>query len=210
MGTLSLEHLMRPRGLSRPEVGLGLIVGSFGIVALGVIGWYNPWSLVWVDRLLGHVFVLGVLAALVCGLGVALIGWRSTWGKVGAIVSGLVALCWATIGLVVAVVFSTFAPEELAVVRAPQTLDGRDYEAVLRTDSGGLIDPAWTISIRQRGGPLAHEWRACYVEENPEVEHIYWESRRRLVVVTSQGEHRLAVNPRDGFPAEDQPVELCR
>lgn len=194
----------------RPRVGAALVAVALLLVALGILGRSNPWALVWVDRLLGHVFVIGAVAALVCGLGMALVLGPSRWGTVALSFGALVAATWAAVGMAAAVLFSYWEREELAVVAAPQNLRGSDFEAVLRSDPGGVIDSAWTISIRQRGGLLAHEWQACYVEENPTIKHLYWESRRSLVVVTNAGDHRLAVNPRDGFPAEDQPTALCR
>jgi hypothetical protein len=191
---------------SRSQVALAvsLMVPALVLVAVGLIGHHNPYHLVMATRWLDHVFVYGVVAALMFGLGLTILLPRVPRVLIATLVV-LVALPWAALGALE----SEFSPEDLAIARAPVGL-GSDYEAVARAVSSGVIDPAWTISVRQTGGLLAREWQACYIEENPQFASLRWESRTRLVVTTSQGDVSIRVRARDGHPAVAHDGQICR
>lgn len=51
----------------RPRRAGAALTCAVGLVALGSLGYFNPGNFVWVETLFDHVFVFGVIAALLAG-----------------------------------------------------------------------------------------------------------------------------------------------
>ena len=181
-----------------------MIGGSLGLVAAGAVGHWNDGALVWVDRLLNHPFVFGVVAAIGFTTGCALLVPR-LWLRSMLIVSGvLVAGFWTMAGWYVHVMWAE--PERLSVA-APDG-SGSSYEVVVRDSSDGVIDYAWVLSIRQTGSLVAREWYVgCMSDDAPwnAFKGVTWEDRGRLVVAAHGGKtFTVAVDPTSGRPLDPE------
>jgi hypothetical protein len=174
-------------------------VGSLVLVLMGTAGAWNPWALVWVERLFHHTFVFGVLAALGFFFGLTML-LTKPFLRLLLIVSGVaVAVIWALFG----VYASTFDEPVVDTIPAPS---GSPVELVVRSSSHGLIDPAWVFEIRQTGTPWARYWEfGCMSGDAPEngYKTAHWKSRDRLVLKAEGGkEITMKVDPSSAEPTE--------
>jgi hypothetical protein len=177
-----------------------LFASSLVLVAAGVLGVFNPGHFVWVERLLDHPFVFGVVAALslarACWM---LIPWP--WVEVPLVVAaGVVALLWGLLGVVF---FSVFDEPEVLSLPAPEGA-GASYELVVRQGDDDIIDVGWMLTIRQTDGLLAREWDlGCMTNDAgwKPAHKIRWLDRGHLVVQSDVGgAFNVDVDPESGEP----------
>ena len=98
---------------------------------------------------------------------------------------------------------------EARVVPAPG-LAG--YEAVVY-ESHALVDPLWSLTVRQRGGFWSKEWDlGCINGDDPaaDLKSVSWRDPTRLVVASQLHEVEIAVNSKTGEPATTpSPIWNC-
>lgn len=183
-------RLRRRRGVAMVAMSLVLVVGG----TIGVLT--EDQGFVWVERLLNHPFLFGCAAALLFGLGVALLT-RHRWLGVSAQVIGVtVALAWAALGVVAS---SWFGTSPVARATAP----GGDYQVVVE-EGTDVIDPMWEIVVEQRGGLLARRWEVgCISGDWNGFRGVAWPNSRVLVVSTANGRALVHIDSQTGRPTLD-------
>jgi len=89
--------------------------------------------------------------------------------------------------------------DELAAVASPSDR----YEVVVYSDSSGVIDPVWRVTIRQRGDLWPDEWTVGCIngDDGTEFKSVRWEGRTTLVVEATGGTATVEVNGQTGEPA---------
>lgn len=195
----------------RLRLGLALLGVAGLLVVAGAVGHLNRGDRVWVGHLLDHPYPFGVAAAALITVAIAqLFPDRPGVVVFGCAGAAVVGVLWAMMG-----VFSSgFAPDEVAVVAAPWGT-GADYEAVVRFTSDDVIDPAWTVAIRQTGRGLADkEWSVGCIggrATRDSFDHVEWRSRRHLLVVLRRGSLDVTVSPFSGEPErpKEDPWSSC-
>ncbi len=168
------------------------------LVLMGCVGVLATYDLVWMDRLLNHPYVYGVLAALLFGVGLAFFMPRK-WLRFLTIAACVaIAGLWALYGLFWSYIDGV---EEQATVAAPPGR-GADYQVVV-TQGTDVIDPIWFVTIRQRNSWLAREWQVgCLSGDDGRDSFAWtkWDSRSRLVIRTESRSVTVRINPRTGEP----------
>lgn len=198
-GDTAPEPLAARKEPDRP-LGVGLVAGSALLVGVDLIGAWNPWGLVWVERLFHHPFLFGVLVAIAGSFGLAML-LRLPVLRILLCFGGIAVACgWALLGWW----SSTFDTPVSHVVPAPDGA-GPSYELVVRDGADGLIDPAWYLSIRTTGTPWAREWEfGCMSGDAPwnSYKGARWKSRSELILRSSDaGSIRVKVDPDSGRPS---------
>lgn len=181
--------------LVRSARGLALSAATaFGLLVLGMV---NPGSLVVVEIALDRPWIL-LPATLV--LGIAAIGRSAMagWAKV-IVVSGAVVTT-GFVGFILLFLIGPILGD--STVPAP---DNRPYEAFV-VEGVAVIDPLWTISVRQRTGLLARQWDiGCVNGDDPAnaLHSVRWEAPQQLVLSTQEyGQVIVQVD------AHGQPVDV--
>jgi hypothetical protein len=169
--------------------------------ALLALGLTNPWSLLILDQTLARPIVVLALVFGLSGSAVLRTRWTS-WVKVVAIIVGIVLVVLALLLVSAAVAsrgLSGMGTGDEAVTPAP---DGRPYEAVT-VEGAAMIDPTWSLSVRQTTGLLAHQWHiGCINGDNPDnaLTALRWDGPHRLVLVTGDGTQVQVAVEKDGRP----------
>ena len=195
-----VENLVR--GIPPKRRGVALLTTALLLVMMGTIGVLYDGNLVWINRL-EHPFIFGSIAAAAFGAGlVAFIPWRWLRALTG-LASGLVALGWLMIGVLL--IPWGVGSWPIASADAPGE---SDYQAVVR-EQHDWIDTFWYVYIQQTRGPLSRQWRAGCISNDAtadgSIEAVQWRSARQLVVFTANSSIFISVDPRTGRPRSPIP-----
>jgi len=189
--------------MRRPRRASALVAAAFMLVGLGTVGVLYDGTLVWLNRL-EHPFLFGCVAAGAFGVGVCQLlptGWLRVLVAVACIA---VAGAWGLLGIFVVSVFGM----SILPVAAADAPGDREYKAVVH-EQPDWIDTVWYVSIRQTRGPLSREWPAGCISNDPtadpSIEHVTWQSPRRLLVTTRNAGITIFVDPRTGKPESPIP-----
>jgi hypothetical protein len=183
------------RTLRLIHVVLGLTI-ALGLVALGSWGYFNPQRYVVVETFLNHVFVFGVLAALLAGWA---LGRLTRHRKVRVLLvtpAVIVACIWGLWGITLTVAFG--GDDVVTQVPAPHS----PYKAVV-TSTPMLIDPAWVISIRQTGSLTARDYEVgCINGDAPQYtfHDATWIDAEHLELELEGHTVTIRVDPNTGKP----------
>lgn len=186
----------RRRWRAAPFAILALVAAV--LLALGMA---NPWSLLILDQTLAHPIVILTLVFGLSCVAVLRTRWPS-WVKVLAAIVGILLFVLALLVVFATVAFrglSGMGAGDETVTPAPE---GRPYEAVT-VEGAAMIDPTWSLSVRQTTGLLAHQWHiGCINGDNPEnaLTAVRWDGPNRLVLVTGDGTQVKVAVEKNGRP----------
>lgn len=170
-----------------------LLAGAGVMILFTVLGVTNPGNFVLLDRLFNH-----PLAFLTVGF-VFLVTSTATARALPGVAKFVLVAAQMLLGPMAFFILSGVSGES-STVPAPQ---GHAYEA--GTEEGtAVIDPIWSISIRQRSGILARSWEiGCLSGDDPAnaLVSVRWDGPGRMIIQTNgHGRVTVDVSPTTGHP----------
>lgn len=187
----------QPLAPAPPRLALLFYSGAALLVALAILGVFNPSGHVVISTLFDHPWAFGVFVltalAVACWVGPGPVAVRATGLTLGAIAAfgcaGAGALNWMAGG----------PGDQIVRERAPA---GQSEVRVL--ERAVVVDTVWELRVRQPAGLLSKEWRAgCLNGDNPDdsFESVKWVGATRLEVLVADGRVlHVDLDPATGRP----------
>ena len=180
--------------LTRRRVAIPAIL-ALAVLGLTILGDFDPGGWVVLTLAYDHLLIVSVLVCVLLVL--ALVGIRTTnWWLYNARIFLATTLVFFTLAILLA---SRFFPQDLRVQQDIAAPEGHPYRLVV-AEGYDVMDPVWTLAIRNGHGLRAREWRFGCLNGDEAIyglRSVAWDGPARVVVTIGDEKTRQVIVPID-------------